>query len=352
MKTLLTTTAIALLASTPLLAQEATTSDVPPADTTQQETQAQPTPDAGTQDGTMQAGTLFLPAGQADQRYASDLLGMEVYSSQSDYQTYDGMVTNDARAGWDSIGSINDLVISSNGDVEGVLLDIGGFLGIGAHTVALDMDEVHFLGDERGAQFIAVNSTREQLENAPAYERADMRGDMLAGDPAARTPGTALAPATQQDMAATPADPAMQGTATDPATQQDMADMPADPTMQGTATTTDPGAVPMEMSRPAYVREGYQDVDYSQLTAEELQGATVYDGNDESIGSVGELLLSADGAIDAAIVDIGGFLGIGTHSVALDFDELQVMRQADGSDVRVYIDQTRENLEQRPAHEG
>jgi hypothetical protein len=106
------------------------------------------------------------------------------------------------------------------------------------------------------------------------------------------------------------------------------------------------------MARPAFTREGYQDVDYSQLTAADLEGATIYDANDDNIGDISELTLSADGVIDQAIVDVGGFLGIGVHTVALDFDELQIMRGGDGSDVRVYIDQTRENLEQRPAYEG
>src|SRR5690606_5562485 len=217
--------------------------------------------------------------------------------------------------------------------------DIGGFLGIGARTVALDMDEVHFLADDAGSHFVAVNSSREQLENAPEYQRADMMTGMTgaAGDPAATAPGT---------MAQQP------GVAGDPAaTTPGMAQQPVAPGDPGTAMTG-PAAGPMGMTRPNFAREGYADVDYSQLTAEDLQGATVYDGNDESIGSVGELLLDANGAIEAAVVDIGGFLCIATHSVALDFDELQIMRAADGTDVRVYIDEPRETLEQRPAHDG
>lgn len=42
---------------------------------------------------------------------------------------------------------------------------------MGSHTVALDMSQVHVLHDEAGAQFVAVTSTREQLQAAPAFER-------------------------------------------------------------------------------------------------------------------------------------------------------------------------------------
>lgn len=37
--------------------------------------------------------------------------------------------------------------------------------------------------------------------------------------------------------------------------------------------------------------------------------------------------------------------------IGLAFDEMQVMTNADNSDVRVYIDQTREALEQRPEYQ-
>ena len=64
-----------------------------------------------------------------------------------------------------------------------------------------------------------------------------------------------------------------------------------------------------------------------------------------------ELILSQDGKIEQAIVDVGGFLGMGVHRIGLAFDEMQVMTNADNSDVRVYIDQTRETLEQRPEYQ-
>ena len=104
-------------------------------------------------------------------------------------------------------------------------------------------------------------------------------------------------------------------------------------------------------TRPAFEREGFTTADYDKLTADDLEDAAVYDANDENIGSVEELILSQDGKIEQAIVDVGGFLGMGEHRIGLAFDEMQVMTNADNSDVRVYIDQTRETLEQRPEYQ-
>lgn len=295
MKTLLASTAIALMASGPLLAQQALPETTPPEVVQTQD------------DMTMAEGGLFLPSGQAGNLHASELIGMPIHSSEADYATYgtDPVATSDLSQ-WDAIGEVNDIIITADGEAQAILADIGGFLGMGVHTVALDMSQVYFLRDESGAPFVAVNSTREALEQAPAFERQDEMAAAAPADPAAMPPSAEVA---------------------NPAT-------------------------PMDMTRPGFTREGYEDVDYAALTADELQGATVYDANDDSIGNIGELILSADGAVDKAVVDVGGFLGIGVHSVALDFDELQIMRAADGAEVRVYIDQTRENLEQRPAFEG
>ncbi len=312
MKTFLATTAtIALLVSSPLLAQDAVPAE-PGAGATPEMQHSDPA--AAPSADPMATDPLFLPTAQADNRYASDLIGMDVYSSAADYGTYSAdPVASADRSGWDSIGQINDIALSADGQVQAVLVDIGGFLGMGVHTVALDMSQVHFLSDENGNHFVAVNSTREALEAAPGYERTDT----LAQTAPAVAPG---------DPAAAPADPAMAPVATAPGT---------DPVM----------------TRPAFTREGFADVDYAQLTAADLDGATVYDLNDDSIGSVSELVLGADGTIEHAVVDVGGFLGIGAHSVALDFDELQIMRD-EGGTVRVYIDETREQLEARPAHAG
>lgn len=111
---------------------------------------------------------------------------------------------------------------------------------------------------------------------------------------------------------------------------------------------TTPG---LALQRPTMEYEGYTplaDTDYETLTADRLDDATVYGLNNESVGEIDELVLNADGkTIQMAVIEVGGFLGIGEREVAVPFDRLNIMRNADG-DFRVYIDSTEERLEALP----
>ena len=108
------------------------------------------------------------------------------------------------------------------------------------------------------------------------------------------------------------------------------------------------------LRRPANIdREGYMAIEPEQLTAEELTGTRVYGANDEDIGEVDELILSDDGStVEKVVVDVGGFLGMGEREVAVTIEELHIMRSEDGSDFRVYMDATQEELEAQPEYEG
>ncbi|MBU3034136.1 hypothetical protein [Tritonibacter mobilis] len=44
--------------------------------------------------------------------------------------------------------------------------------------------------------------------------------------------------------------------------------------------------------------------------------------------------------------------GIGERPVAVTFDELTILRNEGGDDFRVYVDATREALEQQPEYEN
>jgi len=340
MKRLIAGTALALIAGS-ALAQQTTN---PPAGST-------PPADAAGSAGTG-AGQLFLPTAEADAIYASDLIGMEVYSSAADFEgsyTDDRAVPQADLSQWDDIGEVNDVVMSPEGETLGVLVDVGGFLGMGARTVALDMSQLHLLRDETNRRFVAVNSTREQLESAPEYERpnpepvtaaapgAGGAGMMGATDPTA--PG---AGGTGMTGATAPAAPGAAGTGTMGA---------SDPIAPGATGTGTMGAADTAAdTRPAFEREGFMTANYDSLTADQLQGAAVYDAEDQNIGDVQDLVVSSDGKIERAIVDVGGFLGMGERRVALSFDEMQVMTNNDASEVRVYIDESRQELEQRPEY--
>src|SRR5690242_19791831 len=57
--------------------------------------------------------------------------------------------------------------------------------------------------------------------------------------------------------------------------------------------------------------------------ASKIKGLNVYNQNNEKIGDISDLMLSKDGKIDDVVISVGGFLGIGTHDVAVKFSELK-----------------------------
>ncbi len=87
------------------------------------------------------------------------------------------------------------------------------------------------------------------------------------------------------------------------------------------------------------------------MTADDLEDAPVYGADDEKVGEIDELLISDDGKIERVVINVGGFLGLGEKPVAVTFDELQILKDEDGDDVRIYIDSTEERLESQPKYE-
>ena len=58
--------------------------------------------------------------------------------------------------------------------------------------------------------------------------------------------------------------------------------------------------------------------------ASDLEGKDVYGADGESIGSISDVLLSQDGSVNAVIIGVGGFLGMGEKDVAVDMSALEL----------------------------
>lgn len=56
----------------------------------------------------------------------------------------------------------------------------------------------------------------------------------------------------------------------------------------------------------------------------DLEGKEVYSAENESLGQINDVLVSQDGSVNAVIVGVGGFLGIGERNVAVDISALQL----------------------------
>jgi sporulation protein YlmC with PRC-barrel domain len=55
--------------------------------------------------------------------------------------------------------------------------------------------------------------------------------------------------------------------------------------------------------------------------ASKLVGLKVYNDNNESVGSINDMLVDKSGNIKAVVIGVGGFLGMGEHLVAVSFDK-------------------------------
>jgi sporulation protein YlmC with PRC-barrel domain len=60
-----------------------------------------------------------------------------------------------------------------------------------------------------------------------------------------------------------------------------------------------------------------------QWQASKLKGLNVYNNNNEKIGDINELIDDKTGKIEAAVIGVGGFLGMGEHDVAVPFSQLR-----------------------------
>ncbi len=199
-------------------------------------------------------------------------------------------------------------------------------------------------GTETDDEMAAAPATDEPLEDdtaaAPATDEALEDDTAVVTDTDEASEDVAAAPATDEALeddtaAVTETDEASEDVAAAPATDEAVEDDTA------AAPATDP------METAAIDRSTLQGVEENQLRAEDLIGTTIYGANEENIGSVGDILLSEDGNVDALIIDVGGFLGIGAKEVAVGFENLEFMRDEDGN-LYLYTQFTKEQLEAQP----
>lgn len=78
-----------------------------------------------------------------------------------------------------------------------------------------------------------------------------------------------------------------------------------------------------------------------------LIGMDVVDARDESIGEIEAVHVNTDGKVESVIVGVGGFLNMGEHEVALDWDILEFSK--DGKEISVALTETQ--LKAMPPYE-
>jgi sporulation protein YlmC with PRC-barrel domain len=163
----LLTSAVVLALATPAWAQTTTDQPAttpPPAEsqpTTQPEGTAGTAPQAAQPEATTApaAGTTgseqtIKPEQAETEVLAEDLVGSKVFGPDDK-----------------QVGTVEDLILDEQQKINGVVIGVGGFLGIGKKEVGLNWEQAKLVENaDTGAKTIMIGMTKEELEAAPDYK--------------------------------------------------------------------------------------------------------------------------------------------------------------------------------------
>jgi sporulation protein YlmC with PRC-barrel domain len=201
-------------------------------------------------------------------------------------------------ANGDKVGEIDSVMVDGKGKVTSVVIDVSGWLE-SEKLVAVKWSDLKTGEDKK----IVSSLTKDSAKAAAAYDYKD---------PALR--GQVMTESGERYAAA------------------DDADAPADTTADTDAT-----------DNSAIINAD------GSLNASKLIGLDVQSPEDKKVGDIGEVVLGKEGKVEGVVVDVGGFLGIATHPVLLDWKDV-TLASRDGKD-RAVVNLTKEKLEQMPAYE-
>lgn len=85
-----------------------------------------------------------------------------------------------------------------------------------------------------------------------------------------------------------------------------------------------------------------------QLRAAQWIGVSVKNDKGEVVGDVNDLLIGTDHSVEALVIGVGGFLGLGEKHVAVPIDSVEMTKSGDDKTRTVMISATKEELENAP----
>jgi hypothetical protein len=180
-------------------------------------------------------------------------------------------------------------------------------------------------------RFLATTAVALMLAAAPALAQTPASPGSPAQDPAAQTPMQPEPPS------AIPSEPDMKAP-----DQSSEAPTPTAPDQSSEA------AKPMAPEQSAQQSGQFlSEQKTDDMLASSIIGKPAVNSQDETIGDVNDLVTDRSGKIVAALIGVGGFLGIGEKDVAVRFEDLKLNRDENDS-VKVTLNISKETLAQAP----
>lgn len=70
----------------------------------------------------------------------------------------------------EDIGEVSELILTDDGSIDKVILDVGGFVGIGEKSIAVSLDELQIMRPDGSNDVrVYIDATQEQLEQQPQF---------------------------------------------------------------------------------------------------------------------------------------------------------------------------------------
>jgi sporulation protein YlmC with PRC-barrel domain len=95
--------------------------------------------------------TTTAPAATGHMWRASKLKGLNVYNDKNE-----------------KVGDINEILLDKSGKVDGVVIGVGGFLGMGEHDVKVEMSKLKFVDEPVRTSMTTTTTTTTGAANRPA----------------------------------------------------------------------------------------------------------------------------------------------------------------------------------------
>lgn len=190
-------------------------------------------------------------------------------------------------------------------------------------TDAMEAPETEASGADADAEDSGAHSQVEGAENVEGSE----------GDNPADT--------AQDDSATDTMDSAQDDSATDGGMGPDGMDAAE------TDTGTDPAAGDTAAADAGSTETFFTEQTEEEILASELMNAEVQNAEEEALGNISDVLITETEGVKGVVIGVGGFLGLGTKNVAVNYDEIEQQRDEYGN-VTLVFNATNEELEEAP----
>jgi hypothetical protein len=186
-------------------------------------------------------------------------------------------------------------------------------------------------------RFLTTTAVAMLLGMSPALAQSPDTNDMQAQPPAMNAP---------TQPSAMPADPGTAPTDIAPGQSSEMTPPPAN--SSGAMNAPGSASEAMKPTEPGQATAQFlTEQQPGDILASTLIGQPAVNAQNETIGDVNDLVTDRDGKVIAALIGVGGFLGLGEKDVAVRFEDLKLTRD-DNNDVEVMLDLSKDTLTSAP----